>query len=435
MVLTWSSNRLSPYLAPIQMIRKLRLVGWFIIGFAIISLPMLAYAAPTTDIHVDATAGANVTMRACTTAYGGLGWEARPDPPEGVCSGYAGVSFYSGGSNGMCRTGNFSLGCFLTAPVSTPTYTCPSGQNWTLTGSSCDRPACASGETRDTATGLCQAACPLYSERINGVCVCQTPYQMNASNQCTHCLNGYAGRRGQSYSGSGEIPSTLCIEGCTYDYQGIGVGMGSGSTATWNLEAGKSTGVLCTGSGTNPVPTDTKPIEAPETKCVNQGKGHGTVNGVVICLEPSQTVEKKINTVEQKNAQGAVTSNSTSNTTNSITNNGGSTTIKSVVTNPDGSTTTTTTTGGKGNGEGEGDDAGTPPEEGPITEQSSTIQSIDVVSITTDMNCPQDLELPHSWGSFSYQPACDLAGLIRPLTLLFAWLSAGFFVVSAVKVG
>lgn len=39
-------------------------------------------------------------------------------------------------------------------------WVCPTGQNWTLSGSTCTRPDCVAPEVRDPATGQCVIKCP-----------------------------------------------------------------------------------------------------------------------------------------------------------------------------------------------------------------------------------------------------------------------------------
>lgn len=54
-------------------------------------------------------------------------------------------------SNASCSNGASSP----TAIMESVGLTCPTGQNWTLSGTSCTRPACATGFVRDGSTGIC----------------------------------------------------------------------------------------------------------------------------------------------------------------------------------------------------------------------------------------------------------------------------------------
>jgi hypothetical protein len=73
---------------------------------------------------------------------------------RGIC--YYGGGNYAGASTvSWCSAGNV-------APVSgacPSTYSCPSGQNWTLSGSTCTRPDCTPPDVRNSSTGVCQSPC------------------------------------------------------------------------------------------------------------------------------------------------------------------------------------------------------------------------------------------------------------------------------------
>ena len=43
-------------------------------------------------------------------------------------------------------------------------YSCPAGQNWTLSGQNCTRPDCAAGEGRTGADGVCRTACGVAAD-------------------------------------------------------------------------------------------------------------------------------------------------------------------------------------------------------------------------------------------------------------------------------
>lgn len=53
-------------------------------------------------------------------------------------------------------------------------YTCPAGQSWTLSGTTCTRPDCVAPEVRDPATGQCAIKCPTGQDwsASTGQCLC-----------------------------------------------------------------------------------------------------------------------------------------------------------------------------------------------------------------------------------------------------------------------
>lgn len=291
---------------------------------------------------------------------------------------------------------------------------CPVGQNWTQSGNTCTRPDCVAPQTRDPADGVCKAP------------PCPAAGQSGASLGATGV-----------FAGTGQMPNTLCINSCVYDRGGVGVQAGSG----WATGVGSATGASCSQSTGAALPAS-DPTTDPKTKCVESGQSYGTVNGVVVCV-PASTVTTKsgsTTTTTNKDPQGNVTSTTTSSstttsTTTNVSGGGGGKSTTTTTTNPDGSTTTTTTDQtGAGDGDDEGDDDwGTPPEEGALTEQAVGPSSITPVSIGGSGSCPAPIALPHNWGSMSYEPACNLAGMIKPITLVFAWLAALLIAVGGFK--
>ncbi len=68
-------------------------------------------------------------------------------------------------------------------------------------------------------------------------------------------------------------------------------------------------------------------------------------------------------------------------------------------------------------------------------EKQNQGQSISPVSVGGGGSCPADrsISLTHGQATFSYQPICQLATMINPLVLAFAWLSAGFILIGAFR--
>lgn len=68
-------------------------------------------------------------------------------------------------------------------------------------------------------------------------------------------------------------------------------------------------------------------------------------------------------------------------------------------------------------------------------EKQNQGQSISPVSVGGGGSCPADrsISLSHGQATFSYQPICQLATMINPLVIAFAWLSAGFILIGAFR--
>jgi len=119
-------------------------------------------AAGTVEI---ASTPLTTLQAACDAARSSIGYG------KGSCTDFvkpddnASCGWYSGGCYTQNATINYSCPsgyslkagdktkCVNTAAV----FTCPTGQNWTLSGASCTRPDCVAPQVRDPATGLCAA--------------------------------------------------------------------------------------------------------------------------------------------------------------------------------------------------------------------------------------------------------------------------------------
>ena len=204
-------------------------------------------------------------------------------------------------AGGYCMGGPGGATSATTSGGNDYSYSCPSGQNWTVSGTNCTRPDCVSPQSRDPADGVCKApACPAAG---------------TAAPQAW-------------YEGAGQLPSSLCINNCSYGIGDFGIGLAN----SWSSRAGKSTGASCaTNTATGIQPTD------PKTDCVTKGMGYGTVNGVVVCV-PATSETKNKSTVSTP-ASGGASTVTTGETVNCDTNGS---CVKT--------TTTTTTTGGSGPG-------------------------------------------------------------------------------------
>jgi len=165
--------------------------------------------------------------------------------------------------------------------------------NATLSGSTC---TCNSGYTQS-----------------GNLCVANTPVCPSAGTK----VSG-------TFGGSGALPATLCILGCTVN---VTSGASGGSPKTFEVYGMQSAGTSCTvGSGVATAEPSEAP--APPTPC-QTGTCSGTVNGVQMCLKCSNSENKASNTNVTNNADGSQTSKLT---------------VTSQKINPDGTVTTTTST-------------------------------------------------------------------------------------------
>lgn len=146
----------------------------------------------------------------------------------------------------------------------TNSYVCPTGQNWTLSGSTCTRPDCLSGQGRDPNNGLC--------------------YQQ--------CVSGSTVNSNKVFAGPGDIPpSTICYLGCFYD-SSFCIGA---EVIGWTCWTRQMTGQSCSVnklSSDNTRPPSSSPEGSPLNPntpgydCVSRGKSIASVNGATVCVDP-----------------------------------------------------------------------------------------------------------------------------------------------------
>jgi hypothetical protein len=251
-----------------------------------------------------------------------------PDAGVAVCATHnGGWVAYSGGVNGSCNNvwmvnpdPNSQTNCkgvctdnyyqFLNSTTTT-TYSCPTGQNWTLSGTSCTRPDCVSPQTRQT-DGTCSSGC-----------------SAKAGQQASL---GFFETSANTYP-----PSSACYSGClaaftsSKNYTQIVAGVQKYYTSGYYtflgapgfdcVNAGKPAGVAALGS-------------IPSASCAaGQSGGTVTVGGVSSyrCYDTSG------NQVAAQSSPSLTTSSSTSATVNGD----GTTTETTTSTKPDGTATTT----------------------------------------------------------------------------------------------
>lgn len=227
----------------------------------------------------------------------------------------------------------------------TPVYSCPSGQGWTLSGTSCTRPDCPAGSERG----------------YDGVCLPPVdPCPVGKASSAQY-FSGMYGIGGGKVSGGGKNISignngALCdgtcygipesVTGCTSQYDSGSAGSPQPIYCTTAITL---TGARCTGGN------GTAPSYCPSGQTII-----GTANGLPVCgtdgvpsdnSAPKTTEDSKSTGTETKtDSNGDGTPDSTSSgsekTTSSTTCVGStcSTTTTTKTTNPDGSTVEKTTT-------------------------------------------------------------------------------------------
>jgi len=137
---------------------------------------------------------------------------------------------------------------------------------------------------------------PPNSTCTGGSCTCNAGYTEQGrtcvqGNQCPTAGTPIQGK----VTGAGSCPSSLCVAGCTVNYDTCGSGVSNGTRTFTTVGVLTSGGSTCTGSGqTQSTPTIP---EQPPAPC-GLGTCPGTVNGVAVCLRCSQSeqVTKSTNT-------------------------------------------------------------------------------------------------------------------------------------------
>lgn len=275
--------------------RLIRNAFWFCFGVLLVGVPMLAFAE---------------SQPASMVTYWKMSYSIeKGQSQEDVCRAYASANGYRFDKVTLstCHAYNPPSAAYSTNFPMTyyQDFGCPDS-SWTLSGQTCTRSDCPAGTDRQP-DGTCKTSCS---------------------------ASGASGAAsGQSFTGSGSAPSTICVSGCLYNIN-IAVGLGG----KWSATAGSSAGQTCTTNNSTGTPPDD-----PRTKCVEQGMTFGTVNGQVVCTAPTST-----QTIQYKTTQNPDGTSTTYKIVTTTTCNGS-----------DCTKTTTTTVVGGGSGSGSGTGTGT----------------------------------------------------------------------------
>lgn len=268
------------------MVREIRLFLYFLIGVLLSAIACFSYAEtiPATPSYGDWGSDPNAHNTESANAY--VTWaQYRPITCELVsgCISKCYTYKWPGATGQKVELGN--QGAWQCPAL---TYTCPSGQNWSLSGSTCSRPDCASNEFRQS----------------DGTCV--------KDNACKLSANAQIGTGNYQFPRPQPSGVTWCINNCQA-YQGVEAWHTPTVTyAPAYVNGAGGAASTCQSSGSNtPVSTQNEPTKT-DPPC-GAGQGTATMGGKVICVDTSQvpTAEKppdvKKTTTTKTEADGSTT--------------------------------------------------------------------------------------------------------------------------------
>lgn len=472
--------------------RSARLALYFVVGLLLGGVSVLSYAETIPATSTPKTPGTVYMTNPYTASYGYTASES--------CLFAKGTHIEAGGSNGYCYKGGTFLGYMVkeTACINTTThmvvacegndYTCPTGQNWTLSGTTCTRPDCPLGRLPNGTCNTCQSPETLQSD---GTCRAMCgEIVVTPSGSCVKaipCLPGSAASwpmlaAAQPICAGQKDPNDKCPPG------GIVIGTFNGKEICMSPPPNDPT---CTATGgavvgtMNGQPVCSNPAGNP--KCPDGSASQGSINGQPVCSAncPSGTAQGTVNgstgcypvgpTTTKTTTQTAGTAPNTSTTTSTAPGGGTSTSSSStsatttcegerctttkVTTDGEGGTSTTTANQNKSDfckdnpkaavctGQSDQDlfckdnpeavsclKTGTPSEEGGLTSVEKGVSSITPISVASSNGCPADVQLPKG-AVFSYAGPCMYAEGMRPVILASAWLIAGLIVLGMSRNG
>lgn len=394
-------------------------------------------------------------------------------PSTGYATSYTRLHCFSGsnGPNGTCVTSG---------------YSCPSGQGWTLNGSTCTRPDCTGGQERQP-NGTCSCAngaqtgndgtcCPVSGSGGGAPmqwCYVDSPAASTCdsagTNGCKVRCNNVTFQKGTSGDQVQIWPKNALGQNCSYTGTKANTNTGGGPLNDAELK------------DVTEATKDPAKAKSPES-CLAAGMGYVTGSSGTNCVPGGDTGVTKKESSSSTNTDGSGTTSESTTKETSQTPTGGEQKETTTKTNPDGSTTTTTKTttcaedgtcktvttetskdaSGNTTGTKSGTDNkstsefckanpdselckgatdsckdhpermgcmehGEAPQVPALTETEKGISSIIAVNVASNASCPADIQLPKGM-SFSFGPFCDYASAFRPIILVLAWITAGFLV-------
>lgn len=231
-------------------------------------------------------------------------------------------------------------------------YVCPTGQNWTLSGSSCTRPDCVAPQARDSATGVCKDPCASKKDQYS---------------------TGYS----PAPIGAPPPTGTFCVAGCVVtrtlllDLSASGSEMLVSKTQDFWPTGQTYTGASCPVGTPSAVDSPAPPGVPPKKPVCSPGEGVMTSSsGAVKCVPAGEPDAVKPNVNIQKKAEAFQDgSTKTTTTTTTTDTNTGAKDINVVITSSGGlagpagtatsSTSSGTSVGNTGSANGSSEDDGT----------------------------------------------------------------------------
>lgn len=374
--------------------KTLRLFLWFVVGFLVSAAAVLAHAET-----INATDTGNFNWKSGYTVVTTIG--PFQTVAEATCrqfyiyNSYLAATFssvvsqeatYQTGTNIVCR-GMEPAGSrdreSINLSKQGSLYSCPTGQNWSLNGSTCSRPDCVAPQVRDAADGVCKAPatpCEMFPGSAStpsdqpANCSCPAGTQWVPLSGCRKKCDSSQSAGTAANAGWGLSIAKGQTEGC---FAGCGIQHVAGAYDIMkdgsHLAAATYTGWACSGNGPGTAPTsdnqpqpDSPKVKDSDKKPPKCGAGEGVItssSGNVLCLPagtpntstPKVATDKKTETYPDASTKVTEVTKTTDPNTGA-THISTSTTSSGGQAGPAGTTTgTENSTGTDGNGDGEGD--------------------------------------------------------------------------------
>lgn len=221
----------------------------------------------------------------------------------------------------VCQSGGTAavqdVGGLPSCGAGVPSYSCTAGQNWTLSGSNCTRPDCTAQQTRNPATGVCEAI---------------------------PCISTSAATGSQWFDQgvtASSVQKFACVSGCMAMYSGESVSKSSiidgvrryYSYGSFDYTGAGAVDVCTAGAETPAVPAGA--LEVPVAHCASN-QIEGLIDGKLNCWNVPETAgaaptlanpDVAATTTATGTTTVSTVGDTTTTTTTTTNNNGGTTTI------------------------------------------------------------------------------------------------------------
>lgn len=137
--------------------------------------------------------------------------------------------------------------------------------------------------------------------------------------QATDCDAPYRNLTGQGTTGTGAMPSSVCVAGCSYPVKSGETGCKSG-VCKFHTNLGTASGACGAGASES----DSKGADElnDEEKCLANGQGHITTNGITACVGVGTPNGGDVTITNPSNGAGGTPSNPTFNEDGSVDSDG-----------------------------------------------------------------------------------------------------------------